>query len=725
MKNRFGFFLILFFLIAQQVVPLFAQENIYTGKSKLVLKKMLVLESTLKKGSWLSLDASTPGVQVYSGGPLPAATQSLPRMYTFKSRFSLAGEYDFSDTSLFMGLTEYPYAVYLNGIEIFKQGRYTDGHYNSSMRAVHEIFLPPNLLRFPESNDLALEIFPRTETSALDTIYIDTSENVASAVFWRNFIGISLIQGAFVLSLIIGIYFLTLFIAEKKRQKNHLIFALFCFSFFFATMAIATHHDTSNELIMENFSKFGLILSSMFILRFFMEFTGVLNKVKTIRVILYFSGIIGAAGAMAQPDKASLALWFSRSIAILVVPQMILSVSVLFAAIFKNRQKGAIVLLGAFTVMVCTVVRDIAYLNSNTLPYAWLTTYGYFAIVLAIFALLAQEQARLYHSSLQAEADLIIDRSRIEKLNEELTRQKDSFYRFVPTEFLSLLGRDSAVDILLGDSSLRYLTILFTDIRKFTAIAESMMPMEIFEFLNKYLFRMEKSVKANFGFVDKYIGDGVMALYASDKSRQAGGTVSCADNSLKSALNIKQELYQFNKEIETLDMPPVRIGIGINTGEVTLGTVGSHNRLDTTVIGDAVNLASRLESLTKYYQTQNLVSEYTVNALERPGDFHLRLIDRVSVPGRSAPVKIYELLEPRLASDLVKTQTANELGDSIALYLAKDFRQALTGFSRLAQSNPGDPIPAMYAERCNAYIKKQPDGDWDGIFKIPTKGHLE
>ncbi len=738
-KNvRLGIIFISFLFL--HVPSVCSQEKVYYGTSRLVFDSMLVLESPLSKGSRLSLDKATVGVQIYKGGALPAATQTVPRMYTFKNQFLLDGKFDNSDISLFMGLTEYPYAIYLNGIEIFKQGRYTGNHYNSSMRAVHEVFLPPDLLRYPEANDLVLEIYPRTETSGLDILYIDASEKVSTAVFIRNFIGIGLIQGAFVLSLVIGIYFLILFIAEKKRQKNHLIFTFFCFSFFFATIAIATHHDTSNEILMENLSKFGLILSSTLILSFFMEFTGIFNKKSAPKIILYAVGLTAAGGALLQADKVSLTNWFSLSIFIIILPQMVLSVTVLVIAIFKNGQKSAVVLLASFAVMVGTVLHDIRYLSSDTLPFAWLTTYGYFAIVLAIFALLAQEQAMLYHNSLQSEADLIIDRSRIEKLNEELTRQKDSFFRFVPTEFLSLLGRNSAVDIVLGDSSLRYLTILFTDIRKFTAIAEGMMPMEIFEFLNKYLLRMEKAVKANFGFVDKYIGDGVMALYTSDKGAAAGSAVgsavgsaagpavgrgiSCADNSLKSALRIKMELYHFNKEIATLDMLPVQIGIGINTGEVTLGTVGSHNRLDTTVIGDAVNLASRLESLTKFYRTQNLVSEYTVNALDNPENFKLRLIDHVSVPGRTKPLKIYELLEPRLKSDALKAQTMEPLAESISLYLAGNFKEALGKFNYLSSQNRYDPIPPMYAERCGNYIKKSPGANWDGVFKIQTKEAL-
>ncbi len=642
-------------------------------------------------------------------------------MYTFKVLFSILEVPSTEFISLYMGLTEFPYAIYLNGSEIFRKGRNTDTYYNSSMRAAYEIFLPPALLRRGGPNEIVLQAYPRSEKTSLDILYIDSPENISQAVFLRNFVGINLIQGAMVLSLIIGLYFFILYLAEKKRQKTRFIFALFCFGFFFATISIATFHDTSNEQLMENLSKLGLLLSSTFILRFFMEFTGVLNRLKAVRIFVTSLGCIMAFSFLFQRSKEALTSWFSLAILVVVAPYLFLCLVILAIAIIQHRQKGLGLLLTGFTVMIVAVIHDVLYLSANALPYAWLITYGFFSIVLSIFALLAEEQARLYHESLQSEADILVDRNRIRMLNDELVKQKDSFFRFVPTEFLQLLGRTSVVDIKLGDSTLRYLTIMFTDIRRFTSIAEGMLPMEIFEFLNSYLFRMEKAVLLNGGFVDKYIGDGVMALFSSDEGKEAGKNPMSADNSLRAALHIKRELHIFNKEIEARHILPIQIGIGINTGDVTLGTVGSDTRLDTTVIGDAVNLSSRLESLTKLYRTQTLISENTVLALERQEDFSLRLIDTVSVPGRIKSVKIFELLDPTIEADALIMTALQDFTDAVSLYRAGNFAEALSLFNRLIERNPGDHVPVIYAERCRTFQKNMPDGSWDGVFRINEK----
>lgn len=720
-KNRSKYIflsLILFLYFAHAAAT---QENVYDGKNKLFFSQYLLLESPEEKGKWLSLDENTPGVTIYTGGSLPSSLSSLPKMYTFKTSFKLPANPESVPISLYMGLTEYPYALYLNGSEIFRKGRNTPRFYNSSMRAAYNVFLPPDMLYHDRANEIVLEIYPRFETNALDILYLDSSDAISQSVFLRNFFGINLIQGAFVLSMIIGLYFFILYLAEKQRQKTRLIFALFCFAYFFATIAIATHHDTSNEIALENLSKFGLLLSVTFLLRFFMEFTGVLNKIRPLRIGIYSLGCIAAAGALFQQSKEALTSWFSLSIIVVVIPGLIFSLAVLLVAIFRHRQKVYFLLLCAYSVMLIAAAHDVYYLSRDALPYAWLITYGYFAIVLSIFALLAGEQARMYHESLQSEADILVDRNRIKLLNEELVRQKDSFYRFVPTEFLELLGRKSVVDIKLGDSSLRYLTILFTDIRKFTSIAEGMLPMEIFEFLNSYLFRMEKAVQGNGGFVDKYIGDGVMALFPTGQDVPEKSISLSADNSLKAALQIKRELYLFNQEMKAQNILPIQIGVGINTGDVTLGTVGSDTRLDTTVIGDAVNLSSRLESLTKLYRTQNLISEYTINALERPGDFSLRMIDTVSVPGRTKSVRIFELLEPEILTDRVKEACLKDFANAVNLYTEQEFDRALTLFCKLSESCPEDYVSEIYAERCRSYQKKSAESGWDGVFRITEK----
>ena len=166
-----------------------------------------------------------------------------------------------------------------------------------------------------------------------------------------------------------------------------------------------------------------------------------------------------------------------------------------------------------------------------------------------------------------------------------LLRQTENAYgRFVPHQLLQLLNAQSILDLKLGEQTERSMTILFSDIRDFTRLSESMSPQQTFSFINSYLGEMEPVISAHGGIVDKYIGDAIMALFPTS-----------ADQGLLSAIAMLTQLDAYNKGRERANYPPVRIGIGLNTGIVMLGTIGGTQRMEGTVLSDAVNLASRLE----------------------------------------------------------------------------------------------------------------------------------
>ena len=215
----------------------------------------------------------------------------------------------------------------------------------------------------------------------------------------------------------------------------------------------------------------------------------------------------------------------------------------------------------------------------------------------------------------------------------ELTR---SYERFVPHQFLDNLQKSSILDIRLGDHVHTEMTILFSDIRGFTSLSERMTPAETFRFLNEYLAHMEPIVKKRGGFIDKFIGDAVMALFHSP------------DDAVAAGLDMLQSLERFNAERSIQGEPPVDIGIGINTGKLMLGIVGGSTRMEGTVISDAVNLASRIEALNKTYGTRLLISESTYNALQS-NSFHCLDLGRSVVTGKSQAVKIYEVVSNRHA----------------------------------------------------------------------------
>ena len=210
--------------------------------------------------------------------------------------------------------------------------------------------------------------------------------------------------------------------------------------------------------------------------------------------------------------------------------------------------------------------------------------------------------------------------------------------RFVPNEFLAFLGCDSIVDIKLGEAVELEMSVLFSDIRDFTSLSEQMTPTENFKFINSYLSRMEPLIVENQGFIVNYIGDAIMDLFSEG-----------ADDAVKAGIAMLQTLAEYNRSRASLGYVPVQIGVGINTGSLILGIVGGKSRMDGTVISDAVNLASRIESLTKNYGVSLLITQQTFDRLTNPGDYAIRVIDKVQVKGKSEWVTVYEVFDADLA----------------------------------------------------------------------------
>jgi len=262
--------------------------------------------------------------------------------------------------------------------------------------------------------------------------------------------------------------------------------------------------------------------------------------------------------------------------------------------------------------------------------------------------------------------------------------------RFVPNQFLSFLGCDSIVGVKLGDAVELEMSILFSDIRDFTTLSEQMTPEENFKFINSYLSYMEPLIVENQGFIDKYIGDAIMALFSEG-----------ADDAVKAGIAMLHTLAEYNRERAAADDVQVQIGVGINTGSLMLGTVGGNSRMDGTVIGDAVNLASRIESLTKNYGVSLLITQQTFDRLTNPADYAIRVIDQVQVKGKSEWVTVYEVFDADLPEIKAgKLATLRLFAEALSLYNLKSFGEAGGLFADCLQQNPGDKVARIYWDRC-------------------------
>jgi class 3 adenylate cyclase len=280
------------------------------------------------------------------------------------------------------------------------------------------------------------------------------------------------------------------------------------------------------------------------------------------------------------------------------------------------------------------------------------------------------------------------EEERLAKLKQvELT---NAYEKFVPHEFIGFLNKESITQVRLGDHVQLRMTVLFSDMRSFTTLSERVTPEESFRFLNRYLMAMEPVVQKHGGFIDKYIGDAIMALFHQG-----------ADQAVRSAISMMAELARFNEGRTGAGLEPLRIGIGLNTGELMLGIVGGENRMEGTVISDAVNVASRMEDLNKMYGTSVLISEQTADSLLRPGDFNIRKLDRVRVKGKTMPIGIYEVFDADPEqSRSAKLATLEQFERAVALFHEGEAAEAEALFARIADRNPRDQAALLYVERC-------------------------
>jgi len=293
-------------------------------------------------------------------------------------------------------------------------------------------------------------------------------------------------------------------------------------------------------------------------------------------------------------------------------------------------------------------------------------------------------------------------------VQERLAKKKvsDAFGKYVGPALLDEILKKGEVP--LGGER-KELTILFSDIRGFTSISEALTPEELVEFLNRYLDRATSVIMEERGLVDKFIGDAVMAFWNApvpDKRH--------AERAVRSAIRMRSALDDISVTRGTKH-PSLDVGIGINTGEAIVGNVGSQQRLSYTAIGDSVNLASRLESLTKEYGVRIIISENTLAALRKEkadGMFILRELDRVKVKGKKEPVRIYEVVCSVGEGHSVDLAS---YAKALALYYAGDWSAALSAFSAMS-----DKTSMLMAERCAVFIENPPE-KWDGSYTMEHK----
>ena len=629
---------------------------------------------------------------------------SKSNFYWFRKTFFVSE--DLKGTALGYVSGKLPEAtyLYLNGALIKTSGSMPPEQYFGTSAIPRTGILPDGLIHYGEKNVIAMRVYTEKQHGDLKLPFITNNKDRLDHYFYNYFINVILPIIVVFLSILVACYFLLMFIQNKEEKFNLFIYFALGFIAIYSTNFFLEDFPLG-YLFATKIWYSSLLIGQMFFAFYFQDF----YKIHTTWIPrLIISAItFGCCIALILSPTVDFAYFLINRILSLAYIASI-NFYCLFLSIYAviKRNIYARILLAGVSLVIITATHDIVYVNLMMEAPMWLTNTGVALYIISMF--------------LTSASRFVDTKKQVDILNIELTQQKNAFFRFVPTQFLSLLGKQSAVDISLGDSSERNMSVLFSDIRRFTTISEQMSPEESFKLLNRYLLKMESPINANEGFVDKYVGDAIMALFSENKSETSDEIIkSSADKAFMAAIGMCKQLNEFNESQKMDNKNPLNMGVGINTGPLMLGTVGSINRLDTTVIGDSVNLASRLENLTRFYKSSIIISEWSYNNLTKPEERLIREIDLVAVKGKEDACTIYEVYEADSDEEKdYKLRTKDIIKTGIQRYKSRKFKEALKYFKEAAAISKEDIIPKLYIQRCINYIKNPPQPNWNGVFKI-------
>ena len=294
---------------------------------------------------------------------------------------------------------------------------------------------------------------------------------------------------------------------------------------------------------------------------------------------------------------------------------------------------------------------------------------------------------------------------------EQLQKINIASAKFVPTTFLNFLGKQNILEATLGDYVEKQVTILFSDIRDYTSLSEIMKPEENFRFVNAFNQRMGPIIQKHQGFVNQYLGDGLMAIFPEN-----------TDDTLRAAIEMHVILRKYNKERIAKGRVPLQMGIGLHAGPLIMGIIGDKQRMDAATISDTVNASSRVEGLTKHFGSNILITEAVVNKLRNRNAFNLRYLGLVQVKGKAQVMKIYECFDGDSEHQIeLKKVTLADFEKGMKLYYNKMFAEAEKYFTKVVKKNKSDKSAVLFLEKINSLQLAELPADWNGVELMKIK----
>jgi len=618
---------------------------------------------------------------IYPGENLPEMPESinLPDAWNLDDRYPIFGCGTYHTTvylpdnresySLSIPFTLNQYRIFVNGSLFAESGTVSRLRTKKPFSA-----MPPRVLPLPADNpiDILIQISNHDDFNGglIDAPEIGLYEGQNLRKTRQELIE----------AILFGVYFITGllyigFFISRRSDYSSFFFGLFCTVLSFRTILYGEYLILLflPGLSMEAITAAGHItyyLAYPIFLRFILV-TFPLRKTKWIEYPTYVISLIFIVAAVFLSHR--IYIFYLIFYQILSVLGCLYIVLLLSAYAIKKDIFARITILG-FIVFFATALNDILYTH-NIIHTFHMTPLGLGLFILTQAGLMVWKIALAF--------------SQAERLSRELTVTNHSFKRFVPEEFLKYLKKEKITDISLGDHSQMTMSIIFLDIRDFTSMSEKMVPRDTFDFLNSFFDRVCPVIRENGGFIDKYLGDGIMALFPGK-----------ADNAVKAAVEMLEMLKIYNNHRDNSGYQPIRIGIGVHTGLLMLGTIGEPMRMDGTVISDAVNLCARLESVTKEYCFDIAISADTYSSLENRNFVHVRSVGNIPLKGKQKLVSIYELFNgdnPVLLEKKIKFRS--EFEQAIRLLDEKDFDQARSAFLNLRDKFPEDRTTQVYLNK--------------------------
>ncbi|MFA6916401.1 MAG: response regulator [Parachlamydiales bacterium] len=308
-------------------------------------------------------------------------------------------------------------------------------------------------------------------------------------------------------------------------------------------------------------------------------------------------------------------------------------------------------------------------------------------------------------------SELLLRTDELHQLNDYTVALNEAYQKFIPYDILKLLNKDSILEVKVGDQVLKDMIVLFVDVRGYSTIAENLSSEENMQLINHLLELMQNPILERNGIINKYLGDGLMALFHTN-----------ANDALDAAIALLKNIEAYSYQRLGEDKPPIRVGIGIDKGEMMVGTVGTKNRMEQTVVSDAVNVASRIEGMTKMYGASLLISENIYHNLTNPSQYTIRLMDTVKVKGRNKNVIVYQVFdgECQASKELCK-KTMKDFGEGLLLFREKKFSEALHAFQKVLEINHDDITAAIFKERCIQCMNGPVENDWSHVRILENK----